>query len=248
MLGKIATCPIMVVTGTIYRGMRMLKFNTPVLLVGGGRIDTAQLARFGETLPLVAADSGADIARSCGIEPVAVIGDMDSISSTDAYPSSQVLVTPDQDKTDFDKALAGLDAPLVLGLGFLGKRLDHTLAAINTLAKHDPRPIVLLDRHDAVIFCRSGVDLHLVIGDRFSIWPLSRQAFVSSSGLEWPLDGLVMHAGGQIGTSNRVAGNAGRVEIAAGEGEGYLVIVDSGRLEAVLNAVAPQWVDQVFSP
>lgn len=219
----------------------MLEFQEPVVLIGGGRVDTAQIARFGDRFPLIAADSGADVARSCGFEPVAVIGDMDSISSPDAYPSSQVMPTPDQSRTDFDKALALVDAPLMLGLGFLGRRLDHTLAAVNTLARHHPRPVILLDRYDAVIFCRGDIDLDLTPGERVSLWPLEQQSFTGSAGLEWPLDGLAMRPGGQIGTSNRVAAGDGRVAIRAADGDGYVVVVDSGSVAALAGAVIPAW-------
>ena len=226
----------------------MLEFDGPVLLVGGGRIDQAQLVRYGASLQLVAADSGADAARSSGFEPVAVIGDMDSISSASAYPSSNVIHAPDQNCTDFDKTLAAVSSPLVIGLGFLGRRLDHTLAAMNTLAKHHPRPVILLDRYDAVMFIRGDISIGLSRGERFSIWPLEDQLFRSSEGLEWPLDGLAMRPGGQIGTSNRVAATDGRVIINAAEGSGYLIMLESRSMLALVEAITPQCCDQLASP
>lgn len=230
----------------------MLAFEEPVVLIGGGRVDTGQIIRYGEQFPLVAADSGADAARSCGVEPVAVIGDMDSISSPDSYPSSQIMPTPDQSRTDFDKALAMIQSPLVLGLGFLGRRLDHTLAAMNSLARHHPQPVILLDRYDAVIFCKGDISLDLSPGERVSVWPMEGQGFASSTGLEWPLDGLSMSPGGQIGTSNKVAPGDGRVVIKTDEGDGYLIMINSTSLAALIKSMAPQWSsdfpDQALSP
>ncbi len=223
----------------------MLEFQEPVLLIGGGRVDTSQIIQFGEIFPLVAADSGADVARSCGIEPVAVIGDMDSISSPEAYPSSQIMLTPDQARTDFDKTLSAVQAPLVLGLGFLGRRLDHTLAAMNTLARHHPRPVILLDQYDAVIFCRGDISLDLASGDRVSIWPMEGQLFKGSEGLKWSLEGLSMRPGGQIGTSNHVATADGRVVIESGEGDGYLIMLESTSLAALVGCVAPAWEEHI---
>ena len=226
----------------------MLEFDGPVLLVGGGRIDQSQLVRYGASLPLVAADSGADAARSSGFEPVAVIGDMDSISSATAYPASNIIHAPDQNSTDFDKTMAAVSAPLIIGLGFLGRRLDHTLAAVNTLAKHYPRPIILLDRYDAVMFSRGDVSIGLSRGERFSIWPLEDQAFRGSEGLEWPLDGLAMRPGGQIGTSNRVVAADGRVAVKADAGSGYLIMLESRSMLALVDAIAPQCRDQLALP
>lgn len=218
----------------------------PVILVGGGRLDSAQLQALGGEYPVVAADSGADAVRAAGLAPALVAGDFDSISSPANFPTSRVVPTPDQDQTDFAKALGLIAAPLVIGLGFLGRRLDHTLAATNTLARSaaqaPAKPVVLVDRYDAVFFSQASLSLELEPGDRVSIWPLREQAFVASTGLEWPLDGLAMQPGGITGTSNRVSAADGLVTITPAEaGSGYLVIVGIERLVPVVRAIAPDW-------
>uniref|UniRef100_A0A0N4XIA1 Thiamin pyrophosphokinase 1 (inferred by orthology to a C. elegans protein) n=1 Tax=Nippostrongylus brasiliensis TaxID=27835 RepID=A0A0N4XIA1_NIPBR len=66
--------------------------------------------------------------------PEVVVGDMDSIMSTvaDGLRSTTLLVhAPDQDKTDLTKCLEF--ASRVLLLGGTSGRLDHALAAINSL-------------------------------------------------------------------------------------------------------------------
>ena len=220
-----------------------LSLETPAVLVGGGRLDAAQLKALGGTWPVVAADGGADAAARAGLRPALVAGDFDSISSPQLFSGSRVVELRDQDRTDFAKALDLTDAPLVIGLGLLGKRLDHTLAATNTLALAGGRAVVLLDRRDAVFFARGAVTLDLEPGDRVSVWPLQGQSFAGSKGLVWPLDGLRLEPAGMTGTSNRVAEGGGRVEIVPedGGGGGYLVILDSGRLAAAVGAVAPAW-------
>ena len=170
-----------------------LSSKTPVVLVGGGRLEEGQLKALGSAYPVVAADGGADAAAAAGLEPALVAGDLDSISDPANFPESRVVPVPDEDRTDFAKALDLVDAPLVIGLGFLGKRLDHTLAATGTLAEigagTGAPPIVLLDAFDAVFFARRPVTLGLAAGDRVSVWPLHGQGFTGSTGLVWPLDG-----------------------------------------------------------
>ena len=73
----------------------------------------------------------------------------------------------------------------------------------------------------------------LPIDTRFSIWPLGRQNFIQSKGLAWPLDGLTMEIGKQGGTSNRVT--AKNVEIEAGAGDGYMVIVPLKCMQSLLR-------------
>jgi len=221
-----------------------LVFDTPILLVGGGEVDIARLDQWQQRYPVVAVDGGADTALAAGIEPVAIIGDMDSISSVSAFPHSRILPTPDQSRTDFDKALGLLEAPLVLCLGFLGRRFDHALAAVNTLARARQDRVVLIGSHDAVVFRRGDMVLELAAGTRVSLWPVAEQAFLGSDGLEWPLDGLVMNPGGTIGTSNRVADGAGEVRIRARpDGGGYLLMVPADNTASLVAAIAPEMKD-----
>ena len=219
-----------------------LSVETPVVLVGGGRLDEAQLKALGGAWPVAAADGGADAAARAGLKPVLVAGDFDSISSPQLFSGSRVVEVPDQDRTDFAKALDLIEAPLVIGLGLLGKRLDHTLAATNTLSRAGGRPVVLLDKRDAVLFSRGAVAMDLEPGDRVSVWPLQGQSFAGSKGLVWPLDGLHLEPAALTGTSNRVAEGDGRVEIVPSDGgSGYLVILDAGRVASAVGAVAPAW-------
>jgi len=223
----------------------VLQYERPVVLVGGGDVDAGHLLAWGRLYPVIAVDSGADEARAHGLEPEAITGDMDSISSPDAFPRSRILPTPDQDQTDFAKALTLLDAPLILCLGFLGRRFDHALAAINTLTRARQDRVVLIGPNDAIVFRRGNTDLHLAPGSRISIWPMGAQSFLGSKGLEWPLDGLHMAPGGAIGTSNRVTQGDGEVRIKASpDGGGYLIITPLDAVTRLIAAVAPE-VDHV---
>ncbi|MEC8515192.1 MAG: thiamine pyrophosphokinase, partial [Pseudomonadota bacterium] len=95
----------------------------------------------------------------------------------------------------------------------------------------------LCGTHDVVACFRSDARFAATQGDRISIWPLGRQTFHRSSGLRWKLDGLEMQAGGIIGTSNEAT--AARVEIEAGPGDGYAVIMPVSSADTLLAAMLP---------
>ena len=139
-----------------------------------------------------------------------------------------------QEDTDFEKSLRLIDAPMVVGFGFLGARCDHMLAALHTLAGlADSRPIILVGQYDVMLRVRGNCQFDLPVGVRFSLWPLGRQFFEKSQGLAWPVDGLTMEIGKQCGTSNRVTDAS--VKIEAGAGDGYMVILPADCLRAVLQ-------------
>ena len=205
-----------------------------ITLVGGAPVSPALFRMAIQRAPrIVAADGGADRCLAHGAEPEAVIGDMDSVSprARAILGAARFHSIAEQDSTDFDKVLRSVRAPFTIGVGFLGARVDHTLAVFNVLARR--REIcVLLGAQDVVFQAPVGkrVTLQMRAGDRFSLFPMMPVHGVTE-GLEWPIDGLELSPGGQTSTSNRVT--AGPVCVQAA-GPGLLVIVSRGRLDQVL--------------
>jgi thiamine pyrophosphokinase len=180
----------------------------PITLVGGGDADIEQLADALDIAPVcVAADRGAELARRANVPLRAVIGDMDSISAdtlSQIPPDRQIRIS-EQETTDFDKALRHIDAPLVIGVGFLGGRLDHQLAALHILAVHAHRPCILLAQTEILFIAPPAITVPTTAGDVISIMPLAPVAG-RSTGLEWPIDGINFDPLSRIGTSNRATG------------------------------------------
>jgi len=190
---------------------------------------------------LVAADGGADRVVGLGHRPDLVIGDMDSLSDTlrDSLSPAQLRTVTTQDTTDFDKALALIEAPFILAVGFSGARLDHTLAAMTTLIRHADRKIVLDTGHDLCCVLPPELTLSLPVGTRVSLFPMGRVA-CTSSGLRWPVEGLAFDPAGQIGTSNSTVG--GPLHLTA-DAPRMLLLLPDGLMDAVLPALrsAPSW-------
>ncbi|WP_102110434.1 thiamine diphosphokinase [Oceaniglobus roseus] len=210
----------------------------PILLVGGGAATPADLATVRDlATTVVAADGGADSALAAGLRPDWVIGDLDSISGAAraALPPERVIHDPDQETTDFEKCLARIEAPLVLALGFTGRRVDHELAAFNTLVREAPGRILLIGAEDICLHLPAALALDLAPGTRVSLFPFA-PVTGRSEGLEWPIDGLTFAPGGRIGTSNRATGPV-RLETA---GPGLVLILPRDVLPSVLAALAPR--------
>lgn len=216
--------------------------NKPVTLVGGGVLDTRTLERALARAPrLAAADGGADRALSLGHEPLIVLGDFDSLSDSarHALGPERLVQLHDQDLTDFDKALGVIDAPLVIAVGFTGDRLDHTLAAMNTLARHPGRRVIVDSGHDLCVLAPPEIDLDLPEGTRVSLFPLMPMR-CATTGLVWPTDPLILDPLARIGTSNAARG--GPVSIRP-EGPGMLLLLPVTVLDDLIPALrrAPVW-------
>lgn len=213
--------------------MSALCFDEPVLLVGAGpatRADFDQAARF--TDAVIAVDGGFDALSSWDETPAAVLGDMDSISAP--VPDAVTrLPLDEQDSTDLEKALQTVDAPLCLGIGFLGGRLDHTLAAMHALVASDT-PTVLIGAEDVVFAAPLEWGAEVPEGTRVSFYPVCRVPALGSKGLRWPIDGLLMEGGRQIGVSNEAAST----RIAAWFAEpGVVTILPRACLGAVVESL-----------
>lgn len=228
----------------------IVTFDRPVVLVGAAPVPVLDdLALLPAEWPVIAVDGGASAALAAGRVPTILLGDMDSVNPALEIPATTRQIRMEgQNDTDLEKALTTIVAPVTIGIGFLGGRLDHSLAATHALAclSHD-RPVILIDQTDIMVRVRGDFAVRLDVGTRFSVWPLGAQRFTGSTGLKWPLDarsaitpmdpdaGLAMQIGRQTGTSNETITED--VRISAGPGDGYAVILPRKTLPDMLAAL-----------
>lgn len=180
----------------------------PITLVGAGTLQEPDFVQAVALAPrIVAADAGAAHCLRLGHMPEAVIGDMDSLGKTDIanIPTDCVNLITEQDSTDFDKALRSIDAPVVIGVGFSGDRIDHQLACYNVLVKRASQRCILIGEADIVCVAPPRLQMDLAAGTRVSLFPL-RAVSGTSQGLHWPIDDVAFAPDGQIGTSNIATG------------------------------------------
>ena len=214
---------------------RQVQSQHGVTLIGGADPSAQSLDEALKFAPtLVAADGGADRALALGVVPEAIIGDLDSVSAAAIAQvgSDKVMEVFDQDRTDFEKSLAAIDAPFVIAVGFANGRLDHTLAVMSAMVQEIGPPVILLGE-DAIVFAAPlEVSLELEVGTRFSLFPMA-DIRGRSEGLEWPLDPHAFSPAGRIGTSNRVTGPV-RLTFDA---RGMLVITPRAALGSVVSSL-----------
>lgn len=182
--------------------------NAAVTLIGGGECTSADLYNALRVAPkCVAADGGAVLGLAEGVELEAVIGDFDSLSpqALAQIPLNRQHRITEQTSTDFEKALVRISAPLVLGVGFLGGRVDHQLAVFHTLLAVPERPCVLIGQHEIVCLAPPEITLPTKEGDTVSLFPMGG-ATGRSEGLAWPIEGLYLAPGQRVGTSNQATG------------------------------------------
>ena len=206
-----------------------------VTLAGGGPFGKAALAHALKFAPvIVGADGGADRLLQLNAVPKAVIGDFDSISvAARARLSDRLFPIAEQETTDFDKALRSIKAPFVLGLGFAGARMDHSLAVLNTLARQPDRRCLILGPKDVTFLAPRKLDLTLPVGTRLSLFPMGAVTG-HSVGLRWPINGLTFAPDGVIGTSNEVSARQVHLRFDADK---MLVILPLRALAAALRGL-----------
>lgn len=181
------------------------------LVLCNGEPPSRALARWcaGTVDRIVAADGGANSARSFGITPDIIIGDLDSVTQATRNHFSGVVTIhiARQDNTDLEKALDYLASQHVQDvtiLGATGKRIDFTLGNFAALWNYS-----------------GSMDLRLA-GDGWFAMPVGRKKVVSARpgttvslipfgscdgitlrGLEFPLTNASMRVG-ETGVSNIV--------------------------------------------
>ncbi|XP_044757949.1 thiamin pyrophosphokinase 1 isoform X2 [Coccinella septempunctata] len=162
--------------------------------------------------------------------PHLVTGDFDSITDETLLSFKQneevkVINTPDQNATDFTKALIELDSHransgidnVYVVTEMIEGRIDHVMANINTLftaAKQFPHLRVYRLSSDSISWLltpgSSSIGIPEVLRDNqewCSLVPVGAPAVITTSGLKWNLDNHRCLFGEMVSTSNTYDGS-----------------------------------------
>jgi thiamine pyrophosphokinase len=238
-LSQIGKAKIQEMTST----SNVLSFENPVLLVGGGAYDPALAVRYAAAgYVLIAADGGANALDRHGLQPRAIIGDMDSLKDRAQWETrAKVIEIAEQATTDFEKCLYATSAPFYLALGFTGHQFGHTLSALHVLARYGAsKNVVMVDSVDVIFATAEPFEMTMEPGERLSIYPLGPVTFERSEGLKYPLDGLHMEQGHQIGTSNEAMAHKIAITPVPGNTQPYAIIAPLTQLDSLLAAILDQ--------
>lgn len=170
---------------------------------------------------IVAADGGIVPLSVAGIIPHVLIGDLDS--SLAPYPDGvQVIMDPDQETNDLEKALnhvyeSGLKDVLVLGA--TGLRIDQTLKNMSVLAQFHRkfRNIRFEDHLCQIYIATKNTELSLPIGTAISLFPISgRVDGIVTQGLMYALHNETLENGVRDGSSNVVVSQPVSIQYQSG--------------------------------
>ena len=217
---------------------QIISYEGLLVIVGGGTLDQDLLRDLYLTgAHLVGADGGADQIVAAGLKPEAIIGDFDSLENVDEWLGrTRLLRIPEQETTDFEKALYSTSAPVTIALGMTGKRFDHTLAALDAVTKYaKDRVIILVDEADIAMALTGPFSFEVAPRERVSVHPLLPMRFKRSVGLRYPLDGVRLAPGERTGTSNEAVDGPFRIE-PEGRARPWLLVLDRRYLFGVAAA------------
>ena len=134
----------------------MLYSTQDKLMIVGGSDFSEELFYdvYDKESPIIAADGGANFLADQSISPDLIIGDLDSVSEQKIQnlETQKIIRISNQNTTDLEKVLFNTQSPLTLGIGFLGSRIDHELAALSALAKFPHKKIILVGEKDTVSY------------------------------------------------------------------------------------------------
>lgn len=218
---------------------QVLSYDGLLVIVGGGTVDHDLLRDLYLTGGhLVGADGGADEIVAAGLKPEAIVGDFDSLENPDGWLGrTRLLRIPEQETTDFEKALYSTSAPVTVALGMTGRRFDHTLAALDAVTKYaTERVIILVDESDIAVALRGPFSFDVSPRERVSVHPLAPLRFKRSVGLKYPLDNVRLAPGEKTGTSNEAIDGAFRIE-PEGRSRPWMLVLDRKYLFGVAAAL-----------
>lgn len=152
------------------------------------------------------------------IIPDLVTGDFDSIHS---IPTTvEVINTPDQNYTDFDKALLILKERGYFNIdvyGGSGKEHDHFLGNISTALQWKAKlNITFFDDFGSYFFIEESVELANLKGRNISLIPFPIATEISTKGLQYPLKNESLTFGERIGTRNKISENTVTISYKSG--------------------------------
>ncbi len=150
---------------------------------------------------IICCDGAAEKLIQAGMEPTAIVGDMDSLPSKIQQKYSHIIFKNDcQESNDLTKAFnyaLKLKPKTITILGATGKREDHSLGNISLLANYAAQTEIPVEMYTntglfQVIFEGGKFCSH--IGKQISLFTLDSNLRIQSKGLKYPLDNVVFNS------------------------------------------------------
>lgn len=194
--------------------------KTVILANGQYPVHKNPLGRLAEADMIVCCDGAAEKLVAHGLEPDAIVGDLDSVSPALRQRYSVMLFhDPDQETNDLTKAVRwcisqGIREVTIVGA--TGLREDHTVANISLMAEYcaDIKTEMLTDNG---IFeaCTAACSFRSYPGQQISLFSVDPATEVTSRGLRYPLKKLRL-TNWWRGTLNEATGESFSLDFTGG--------------------------------
>jgi thiamine pyrophosphokinase len=144
---------------------------------------------------LICCDGSAENLVKAGMEPEAIVGDLDSLT-TDLRRrfSDRLFQDNDQDTNDLTKAVKwclGKGYKEIVILGATGKREDHTIGNISLLAEYSKEINVMIVTDTGTITpITESTKILSFAGQQVSIFSINPESEITSAGLKYELRNL----------------------------------------------------------
>ena len=198
-----------------------------LIIANGASCQPEWLGQLLEWSPLVVVlDSAIERVMHLDIKIDVLLGDFDRDFDPEIYKTKQypleIVHTPDQNKTDLEKALDYLierKIPSVNIVWATGKRADHTITNLTNIVRYrDLIKIVILDDHSKIFLLPNKFEKWYTAGTPISLIPIGVVKGIHSQNLVYPLANDTLTIGYRTGSSNAVASD-GLVTIEHSEGD-----------------------------
>jgi thiamine pyrophosphokinase len=200
----------------------------PALIIANGEACSEEL--LGQLLEwspfIIVLDHAIYRVLELGIKIDVWMGDFDHDHDFASIKASQepieIINTPDQEKTDLEKAI-----DLLIERGFpaanivwaTGRRADHAITNITNLVRYKEQiRLVLFDDYSKIFPLTGTFEKWYVAGTPVSLIPVGRVEGIRTSGLKYNLENETLTLGHRTGNSNE-AESDGLVRISASKGD-----------------------------
>lgn len=187
----------------------------PALIIANGAECSAELmGQLLEWSPLVIVlDNAIERVLNLGIKVDVLLGDFDDDFNPEVYLDRQfpleIVHTPDQEKTDLEKAfdyLIDRGIPAANVIWATGRRADHTITNITNIVRYrDKLKIVILDDHSKVFLLPKKFEKWYPAKTPLSLIPIGKVSGICSKNLQYELIDDELTIGYRTGSSNKTA-------------------------------------------
>lgn len=184
-----------------------------LIIANGAACNNELLGQLLEWSPLVIVlDSAIERVIDLNIKVDVLLGDFDRGFDPHQFIKSQypieIVHTPDQNKTDLEKAFDYLierKIPAVNVVWATGKRADHTITNLTNIVRYrDLLKIVILDDHSKVFLLPKKFEKWYTANTPISLIPIGHVTGIHSENLLYPLQNDSLTIGYRTGSSNSV--------------------------------------------